>query len=115
MGVTKPIVLFRFFPNFSPLSKYTLDFEYHVYIWQVSPQLSCGDNCQIWMWFKEHDRYICKIENFAYREINEQSLGTPTPGRMKYWVFVVSYQCSAIAVMLKVKLWKQDYVTTRPC
>ena len=62
---------FRYFPNFSPLSKYTSDLEYHVYIWQVSPQLSCGNNCQIWMWFKEHNRYICKIENYAYGEINQ--------------------------------------------
>ena len=23
------------------------------------------------MWFKESKRYFCKIENFAYREINE--------------------------------------------
>ena len=24
----------------------------HVHIWQVLPQLSCGDTCQIWMWCK---------------------------------------------------------------
>ena len=48
--------------------------EYHVYIWQVSPQLSCGDTCQIWMWFKEYNRYVCKIENFAYGEIKERLL-----------------------------------------
>ena len=33
------------------------------------------------MWFKEHDRYICKIENFAYREINEQSFSNPHPSK----------------------------------
>ena len=27
--------------------------------------------------------YLCKIENFAYREINEQSLVTPTPD---HWI-----------------------------
>ena len=56
-----------------------LAIEYHNYIWQVLPQLSCGDTCQIWMWFKESDRYFCKNENFAYGEINEKSFGNPHP------------------------------------
>ena len=43
-----------------------LDIEYHINIWQVSPQLGCGDTCQIWMWLKESKRYFCKIESFAY-------------------------------------------------
>ena len=38
---------FRYFPNLSVLSKHMLAIEYHVYIWQVSPQLSCGGTCQI--------------------------------------------------------------------
>ena len=54
-----------------------LAIEYHIYIWQVSPQLSCSDACQIWMWFKESNRYFCKIENFAYREINKRSFSNP--------------------------------------
>ena len=56
-----------------------LDIEYHVYIWQVSPQLSCGDSCQIWMWFKGSNSYIYKVENFAYREINKRSFSNPHP------------------------------------
>ena len=49
---------FRFliFPNVSSLSKHILPFEYHVHIWQVSPQLSCGDTRQMWKWFKETNR-----------------------------------------------------------
>ena len=46
--------------------------EYHVHIWQVSSQLICGDTCQIWMWYKEYNRYFGRIENLAYGEINEQ-------------------------------------------
>ena len=38
---------FRYFSNFSALSKHILTMEYHVYICQVSPQLSCGGTCQI--------------------------------------------------------------------
>ena len=48
VGVTKPI---SSVPLFSELfSTVKLTIEYHVYICQVPPQLSCGDTCQIWMW-----------------------------------------------------------------
>ena len=66
--------IFRF------LSKQMFAIEYHVYTWQVSPQLSCGDTCQIWMWFRESNRYFC--ENFAYGEISERSFSNPHP----WWV-----------------------------
>ena len=69
---------FRYFPNFSELWNHTLAIEYHVYIWQVSPQLSCG-TCQIWMWLKEFNMYFCKIENFAHGEINEWSFRKTPP------------------------------------
>ena len=78
-GLLSQFSPFRYFPNFPALSKQTLDIEYHVYIWQVSPQLSCGDTCQIWTWFKGSNSYFCKIENFAYGEINERSFSNPHP------------------------------------
>ena len=56
-----------------------LDFAYHIYIWQVSPQLSSGDTRLIWMWCKESHRYFSKIENFVYREINKQSFSNSHP------------------------------------
>ena len=40
VGVTKPISSVQFFPKFSALLKHRLAIEYHVYIWQVSPQHS---------------------------------------------------------------------------
>ena len=46
-GLLSQFPPFRYFLKFSPLSKHTLATEYHVYIWQVSPQLSCGGTCQI--------------------------------------------------------------------
>ena len=79
LGVTKPIFSFRYFPHFLLLSKQALAFELRVNIWQVSPQLSCGDTCQIWMWFRESNRYFCKIENFAYGEIRKRSFRNPHP------------------------------------
>ena len=78
-GLLSQFSPFRYFPHFPLLSKQTLAIEYHVYIWQVSPQLSYGDTCQIWMWFRESNSYFCKIENFAYGEISERSFRNPHP------------------------------------
>ena len=78
-GLLSQFSPFRYFPKFSALSKHTLTVRYRVYIWQVSPQLSCGDTCQIWMWFEESNMYFCEIENFAYGEINERSFSNPHP------------------------------------
>ena len=47
VGLISQFLPFRYFPNFSALSKHTLVIEYYVYIWQVSPLLSCGVTCQI--------------------------------------------------------------------
>ena len=80
-GLLSQFPPFHYFPKFSSLPKHTLTVKYRIYIWQVSPQLSCGDTCQIWMWFKESNMYFCEIENFAYRsrEINKRSFSNPDP------------------------------------
>ena len=78
-GLLSQFPPFRNFPNFSALSKHTSDIECHVYILQMSPWLSCGDTCHIRMWFKESNRYFCKIEKFAYGEINERNFSNPHP------------------------------------
>ena len=36
----------------SVLQKCLLDSSHHIHIWRVSPQLSCGDTCQIWTCWK---------------------------------------------------------------
>ena len=79
-GLLRQFPLFRYFSHFPSLSKQKLALEYRIYIWQVLPQLSCCDTCQIWMWLKESNRYFYKIENFTYGEINEWNLSNPTPG-----------------------------------
>ena len=78
-GLLSQFPPFHYFPNFSSLSKHTLTVKYRIYIWQLSPQLSCGDTCQIWMWFEESNMYFCETENFAYGEINERSFSNPHP------------------------------------
>ena len=56
-----------------------LAIEYHVHIWQVLPQLSCGDTYQIWIWLQKCNSYFCYIENFAYGENDERSFSNPRP------------------------------------
>ena len=99
VGVTKPIFSVPLFSTFSVIVKKALDIEYRVYIWQVSPQLSCGDTCQIWMWFRESNRYFCKIENFAYGEISERSFSNPHPS----WIAFMFGRCRSSAVPTPVK------------
>ena len=79
VGVTEPISSIPLLSNFSTSLKYMSPIEYHIYIWQVSLQLSCGDTCQISMWCKESNRYFCMIENFAYGGINEGNFSNPHP------------------------------------
>ena len=86
-GLLRRFPPFLYFSNFSTSSKYMLAIVYHVHIWQVSPQLSCGDTtCQIWMRFKECIRYFCQIENFAYGEIDERNFSNPHSRPFLSWV-----------------------------
>ena len=112
---------FRSFPNFSALSKHTLDIEYHVYIWQVSPQLSCGDTCQIWKWFKESNRYFCKIENFANGEINERSFSNPHPRAsiynytpIKLWMKLFIHAVKFCGHFFNTMSWMNTFVLRKP-
>ena len=84
-GLLSQFSPFRYFPHFPLLSKQMLAIEYHVYIWQVSPQLSCSDTCQIWMWFKESNRYFCKIKILLTEKLANGALITPTPGPRQIW------------------------------
>ena len=83
-GLPSQFPPFRYFLNFSGSPKHTLGIEYHIYIYQVSMQLSCSDTCQIWMWLKESNKYFCKIKNFAYGEISEQSFSNPHTWRPNF-------------------------------
>ena len=58
-GFLKPISFFSLLSTFSELAKYCVLIEYRVPIWEISPQLSCGDTCQIWTLLKGLKRYIC--------------------------------------------------------
>ena len=70
----------------SELPSCCLPVWYHINIWQVSPQLSCGDTWQIWTWFEVSNIHFCRIKISHNREINKRSFSNPTPGQ--YSVFV---------------------------
>ena len=93
-GLLSQFPPFRYFPILSALSNHTLPIEYHVYIWQVLPQLSCGDTCQIWMWFEKSNMYFCHVEILAYGKINERSFSNPHP-RTEHWLLLKSHILSA--------------------
>ena len=79
VGVAKPNSPVPLFSSVSSIVNTKLPTEYHVYIWRVAPQLSCGDTYQIWMWLEEYNRKFFKITYFAYGEINQRNFSDPYP------------------------------------
>ena len=79
-GLLSRFLPFRYFPHFSTSPKRTLAIEYHAYIWRVSPQLSCGDTSQIWMWCKEFNRYFAGSKFMLTEQLTNETLATTDTG-----------------------------------
>ena len=79
-GLLNQFPIFRYFSNVSPLLKHWLPIAYHFHIWQVSPQLSCGDTSQICKWFQESNGYFAKSKTSLAEKATNGALVTPTPG-----------------------------------
>ena len=47
------------------LQKYIFDSLSHMHIWQVSPQLSCGDTCQIGTWYSIPSMFFGNATKFG--------------------------------------------------
>ena len=101
MGVTKPISSVPLFSSFSKLSNHWLPIEYHVHICQMSPQLSCGDICQIWMWFIGSNMYFHMMVNFYVGEIKER-----TPFSNSFSVF--PQYCSCQISVSETFQWRES-------
>ena len=85
---------------------------YHVKFWQVLPQLSCGDTCEIWMWCKKSNRYLDRIENFACGEINERNFSNPHPWFTCDLIIEKSYKYATICFyFIKMILYLIETVT----
>ena len=76
-GLLKLCLLISLQRKFSILQKYWLDSWSHFHIWQVSPQLSCGDTCQIWMWCSICNQCFDNNENQENNRTEEIGLVTP--------------------------------------
>ena len=93
------------FPHFSVLPKHFSYWISHLYLMGDPQHLSCGDTCQIWMWFKESNRYFCQIWNFAYGESNEQSFSNPTPESYKIVLMLRLQYSKRIRMMWLLMPW----------
>ena len=78
-GLLSQFPPFRYFPIFAESSKYHLPNEYHIYIWKVSPQPSCGDTCQIWMWFDYLTCASARLKISLTEKSTNRALVTHTP------------------------------------
>ena len=76
-GLLSQFSPFRYFPIFYEWWKQWLPEWYQVHIWQVSPQLSCGDTWKIWTCLKVSNLYCYWIIISRNGEIN--ALVAPTP------------------------------------
>ena len=79
----------------------------------VSSSASCGDTCQMWMGFKESNKYFCKIEKFAYGAINEWNFNDPTPGnkatswyRRVLGIVLTSWPCRSLRYATRVNCYR---------
>ena len=65
--------------------------------------LKCGDLWQIWMWFKESNKYFCQIENF----LNEKL--TTTRNGLLHWplrcVVACDIECIIVTLMSEMCFW----------
>ena len=66
--------------KFSILQKYHLDYLNHIYIWQVRPQLSCGDIFQIYTWYSISNVCLTMLNNSENNGTEDIVLLTPTLG-----------------------------------
>ena len=71
------MLLFSLYAKFSILQKYLLDSLNWIYIWQVSPQLSCGNTCQLLTWYLVSDACFDNTDTFG--NIRTEKIGSVTP------------------------------------
>ena len=68
LGLFSHLIIFFNFQYYRNIVKY------HIYIWQLSMQLSCIDTCQILMWYSGSSRWYCKNRKFPIGRINKHSI-----------------------------------------
>ena len=66
--------MIKWLSNFSTSLDYTLAIEYDVYIWHVSPRVSCGDSCQIWLCFKDQKATFARSNTLLTEKLKSEAL-----------------------------------------
>ena len=76
---TKPIYSSWFSQYFKFIKTLLTCSQNYIHIWQLSPQPSCGDNCQIWMWFNKSNWYFSTGKKYPLRGAgnDEQNFSDP--------------------------------------
>ena len=59
VGVTKPISYVPLLSEFFSIVKTNFSYWISCLYLEGVPQLSCGDTCQIWIWFEKCNMYFC--------------------------------------------------------
>ena len=103
----------KFFP-FSEFMKCCFPIIYHIHIWQISLQPSCGDTCQIWTRFKGLRRHFPKMKNVCNGEINKGKSSYPHPWNVQPYVWNESFNMlrQTHNVMMTSSLCQNDVVTS---
>ena len=90
-----------------------------IYIWQVSPQLSCGDTCQIWMWYSISNHRFNNSEKLEQLECLRSEIPQP-PHDYPYWWFTSDPMSSKTKSKLQIpkicqkfKFWNFAITLTR--
>ena len=74
--------MIKWLSNFSTSLDYTLAIEYDVYIWQVSPRVSCGDTCQIWLCFKDQKATFARSNTLLTEKLKSEALTLNVRGQV---------------------------------
>ena len=102
----------NYFLLISPLKvfyiiNYMLDSTNHIDVWQISPQLNCGDICQTSMWNSTGKQCFNDSEK-RRKWIKEIGLLIPTPVREK-WTYIV---CRMVSWNIPGTKEKNVFMTT---
>ena len=101
VGLLSKFSPLSYFARFSGWSKYRSPTKHHIYIYQLSPQLSCGDTWQIWRWFKGYYVYFYKVKIYQTENYTKRSFSNPKPS----WLLIISHP----RYHLLIRPWTMKY------
>ena len=91
----------RYFLNFQRCQTYVSYWISH--ICQVSPQLSCSDTSQMWMWSKKINKYLPKIRYYPNEEIDKRNFSKHLP--MSKSLLLVQLTSRALYVYIYIYIY----------